>query len=114
MPNLVTLPVLPLRDIVVFPGIPVSLLVGREKSVKALQKVASAEKQLLLVAQKDPAADEPEAEELFTVGSVAKILQMVQLPDGTVKVLVEGVASRPPIRLFFPVSVIQMMLREDS
>lgn len=92
MPNLVTLPVLPLRDIVVFPGIPVSLFVGREKSVKALQKVASAEKQLLLVAQKDPAADEPEAEELFTVGSVAKILQMVQLPDGTVKVLVEGVA----------------------
>ena len=85
-------PILPLRDIVVFPHMIVPLFVGREKSVLALEEVMQGDhKQILLVTQKNPAQDIPEAQDLYTVGTVGTILQMLKLPDGTVKVLVEGV-----------------------
>jgi ATP-dependent Lon protease len=84
------LPVLPLRDIVVFPHMIVPLFVGREKSVRALEAVMRDDKQILLVAQKNAAQDDPEAEELYKVGTVSTVLQLLKLPDGTVKVLVEG------------------------
>jgi len=82
--------VLPLRDIVVFPHMIVPLFVGREKSVAALEKVMHDDKQILLVTQKSPTDDDPKAEDLYTVGTVGTILQLLKLPDGTVKVLVEG------------------------
>ncbi len=82
--------VLPLRDIVVFPHMIVPLFVGREKSVRALEAVMKADKQILLVAQKNAAQDDPEPGDLYTVGTVSTILQLLKLPDGTVKVLVEG------------------------
>jgi ATP-dependent Lon protease len=85
-------PVLPLRDIVVFPHMIVPLFVGREKSVKALEDVMREDKQILLVAQKNAAQDNPEAEDIYKVGTVASVLQLLKLPDGTVKVLVEGSA----------------------
>src|SRR5215212_6679768 len=84
------LPVLPLRDIVVFPHMIVPLFVGREKSVRALEAVMRDNKQILLVAQKNAAQDDPEADDLFDVGTVSTVLQLLKLPDGTVKVLVEG------------------------
>ncbi len=83
--------VLPLRDIVVFPHMIVPLFVGREKSVKALEHVMTEDKQILLVTQKSPAEDNPTSADLYTVGTVGTILQLLKLPDGTVKVLVEGV-----------------------
>ena len=83
-------PVLPLRDIVVFPHMIVPLFVGREKSVRALEDVMQDNKQILLVAQKDAADDDPSPEEIYEVGTVASVLQLLKLPDGTVKVLVEG------------------------
>ncbi|MFK7840274.1 MAG: endopeptidase La [Bdellovibrionales bacterium] len=82
--------VLPLRDIVVFPHMIVPLFVGREKSVYALEHVMQADKQILLVTQKSPSEDDPKAEDLYDVGVVGTILQLLKLPDGTVKVLVEG------------------------
>lgn len=84
------LPVLPLRDIVVFPHMIVPLFVGREKSVRALEAVMREDKQILLVAQRNAAQDDPGAEELYDVGTVSTVLQLLKLPDGTVKVLVEG------------------------
>jgi len=83
-------PVLPLRDIVVFPHMIVPLFVGREKSVRALEDVMKDDKQILLVAQKNAAEDDPSAEDIYTVGTVSTVLQLLKLPDGTVKVLVEG------------------------
>jgi ATP-dependent Lon protease len=82
--------VLPLRDIVVFPHMIVPLFVGREKSVRALEAVMKDDKQILLVAQKNAAQDDPGAEDLYAVGTVSTVLQLLKLPDGTVKVLVEG------------------------
>ncbi|WP_135466448.1 endopeptidase La [Crenalkalicoccus roseus] len=84
------LPVLPLRDIVVFPHMIVPLFVGREKSVRALEAVMRDDKQILLVAQKNAAQDDPAPEDLYQVGTVSTVLQLLKLPDGTVKVLVEG------------------------
>jgi len=84
------LPVLPLRDIVVFPHMIVPLFVGREKSVRALEAVMKDDKQILLVAQKNAAQDDPGTEDLYQVGTVSTVLQLLKLPDGTVKVLVEG------------------------
>ena len=84
------LAVLPLRDIVVFPHMIVPLFVGREKSVRALEAVMKDDKQILLVAQKNAAQDDPAADDIFRVGTVSTILQLLKLPDGTVKVLVEG------------------------
>ena len=83
-------PVLPLRDIVVFPHMIVPLFVGREKSVRALEEVMKNDKQILLVSQKDPAEDDPSTDEIYGVGTVGTVLQLLKLPDGTVKVLVEG------------------------
>ena len=85
-------PVLPLRDIVVFPGMIVPLFVGREKSVNALENVMQNDKKILLVAQKDAGDDDPTVEDIYDVGVVASVLQLLKLPDGTVKVLVEGEA----------------------
>ena len=84
------MPVLPLRDIVVFPHMIVPLFVGREKSVRALEAVMKDDKQILLVAQKNAAQDDPSADDIYRVGTVSTILQLLKLPDGTVKVLVEG------------------------
>jgi ATP-dependent Lon protease len=84
------LPVLPLRDIVVFPHMIVPLFVGREKSVRALEAVMKDDKQILLVAQKNATQDDPSVEDIYRVGTVSTILQLLKLPDGTVKVLVEG------------------------
>ncbi|EXI80456.1 MAG: Lon protease [Candidatus Accumulibacter sp. BA-94] len=86
----VQLPLLPLRDVVVFPHMVIPLFVGRPKSIKALETAMEAGKSILLVAQKSAVKDEPEAEDLYGVGCLANILQMLKLPDGTVKVLVEG------------------------
>jgi len=83
-------PVLPLRDIVVFPHMIVPLFVGREKSVRALEDVMKDDKQILLVTQKNAAQDDPSTSDIFTVGTVGTVLQLLKLPDGTVKVLVEG------------------------
>src|SRR5436309_203698 len=83
-------PLLPLRDVVVFPHMVIPLFVGRPKSIKAMEIAMEAGKNILLVAQKSAAKDEPTAEDLYKIGSIANILQMLKLPDGTVKVLVEG------------------------
>jgi len=85
-----TLPLLPLRDVVVFPHMVIPLFVGRPKSIKALETAMESGKSILLVAQKSAAKDEPSPDDLYTIGTVATILQMLKLPDGTVKVLVEG------------------------
>ena len=89
--NVVTYPLLPLRDVVVFPHMVIPLFVGRPKSIKALETAMESGKSILLVAQKSAAKDEPSPEDLYEIGSIANILQMLKLPDGTVKVLVEGV-----------------------
>ena len=83
-------PLLPLRDVVVFPHMVLPLFVGREKSIQALEAAMDQEKKLVLLTQKDAGHDDPGAEELFSIGTVASILQMLKLPDGTVKVLIEG------------------------
>ncbi|MBY0317100.1 MAG: endopeptidase La [Reyranella sp.] len=85
-----TYPVLPLRDIVVFPGMIVPLFVGREKSVKALEEVMKDDKQILLIAQKNASQDDPGPEDIHTIGTLGTVLQLLKLPDDTVKVLVEG------------------------
>ncbi len=85
-------PVLPLRDIVVFPHMIVPLFVGREKSVRALEEVMADDKQILLAAQRDPSEDDPQIDGIFDAGVIANVLQLLKLPDGTVKVLVEGQA----------------------
>jgi ATP-dependent Lon protease len=89
-PRTQTYPVLPLRDIVVFPHMIVPLFVGREKSVRALEDVMKEDKQILLVAQKNAGQDNPTPDDIHKVGTVASVLQLLKLPDGTVKVLVEG------------------------
>ncbi len=83
-------PLLPLRDIVIFPSMVVPLFVGREKSIKALQEVMKSDKSIVLVTQKNSEVDEPEATDLYGYGCLSKVLQLLKLPDGTVKVLVEG------------------------
>src|ERR1700757_4848832 len=85
-------PVLPLRDIVVFPHMIVPLFVGREKSVRALEEVMNDEKQILLLTQKNAGEDDPSADALYRVGTLATVLQLLKLPDQTVRVLVEGKA----------------------
>ena len=83
-------PLLPLRDIVVFPSMVVPLFVGREKSIKALQEVMKTDKSIVLVSQKNSEIDEPESKDIYGYGCLSKVLQLLKLPDGTVKVLVEG------------------------
>ncbi len=87
----ITLPLLPLRDVVVFPHMVIPLFVGRPKSIKALEAAMEAGRQIMLVAQKAAGKDEPKADDMFEIGCVSSILQMLKLPDGTVKVLVEGI-----------------------
>jgi ATP-dependent Lon protease len=94
-----TLPLLPLRDVVVFPHMVIPLFVGRPKSIKALETAMEAGKSILLVAQKSAAKDEPSADDMYAIGCVANILQMLKLPDGTVKVLVEGVQRAHVLRV---------------
>ena len=86
-----TMPVLPLRDVVVYPHMVIPLFVGREKSIRCLDAAMEQDKQIFLVAQKDASVDEPKSKDIYEIGSVATILQMLKLPDGTVKVLVEGI-----------------------
>src|SRR5512142_2094859 len=86
----ITLPLLPLRDVVVFPHMVIPLFVGRPKSIKALEAAMEAGRQIMLVAQKAAGKDEPKSDDMFEVGCVSSILQLLKLPDGTVKVLVEG------------------------
>ncbi|MFN4325142.1 MAG: endopeptidase La [Azonexus sp.] len=90
LPETVELPLLPLRDVVVFPHMVIPLFVGRPKSIKALEMAMESGKNILLLAQKSAAKDEPEPDDLYRIGCMANILQMLKLPDGTVKVLVEG------------------------
>jgi len=90
VPPTTTLPLLPLRDVVVFPHMVIPLFVGRAKSIRALESAMEAGKSIVLVAQKSAAKDEPSTSDLYGIGSIANILQMLKLPDGTVKVLVEG------------------------
>ncbi|MBU6271582.1 MAG: LON peptidase substrate-binding domain-containing protein, partial [Betaproteobacteria bacterium] len=84
------LPLLPLRDVVVFPHMVIPLFVGRPKSIKALEAAMEVGKSIMLVAQKNASKDEPSPEDIYEIGCVSNILQMLKLPDGTVKVLVEG------------------------
>jgi ATP-dependent Lon protease len=83
-------PLLPLRDIVVFPSMVVPLFVGRDKSIKALQEAMKTDKSIILVSQKNSEIDEPENKDIYGYGCLSKVLQLLKLPDGTVKVLVEG------------------------
>ena len=83
-------PLLPLRDIVIFPSMVVPLFVGREKSIKALQEVMKSDKSIVLVTQKNSEVDDPTGQDLYQFGCLSKVLQLLKLPDGTVKVLVEG------------------------
>ncbi len=92
-------PTLPLRDVVVYPHMVIPLFVGREKSIRALDKAMGSNKQILLVAQKSAADDDPGLEDIYTIGTLANILQLLKLPDGTIKVLVEG-ASRAKVSEF--------------
>ena len=85
-----TKPLLPLRDIVIFPSMVVPLFVGREKSIKALQEVMKSDKSIILATQKNSEVDDPESKDLFSYGCLSKVLQLLKLPDGTVKVLIEG------------------------
>jgi ATP-dependent Lon protease len=89
--DITDLPVLPLRDVVVFPHMVIPLFVGREKSIRALDAAMAGSKKILLVAQRSPDIDDPQPEDLYSIGTAASVLQLVKLPDGTIKVLVEGV-----------------------
>ncbi len=90
IPRSKLMPILPLRDVVVYPHMVIPLFVGREKSIKALDAAMDGEKQVLLVAQRSASQDDPQPEDLYKIGTLANILQLLKLPDGTVKVLVEG------------------------
>ena len=92
VPNRLDLPVLPLRDVVVYPHMVIPLFVGRDRSIKALDLAMAGDKQILLIAQKSPDTDDPAAGDLYSVGTLAQVLQLLKLPDGTIKVLVEGSA----------------------
>ncbi|MCO6548316.1 MAG: LON peptidase substrate-binding domain-containing protein, partial [Gilliamella sp.] len=85
------MPILPLRDVVVFPHMVIPLFVGRSKSIRCLESAMEMDKQIFLVTQKNPSQDDPNIDDLYDVGTIANVLQLLQLPDGTVKVLVEGV-----------------------
>src|SRR5580658_9809513 len=93
-----SIPVLPLRDVVVYPYMVEPLFVGRERSIKALEVAMAADKQILLVSQKNATEDQPSEQTIFQVGTLATVLQLLKLPDGTVKVLVEGVKRGSIIR----------------
>lgn len=98
LPHADLYPILPLRDIVVFPYMVVPLFVGRERSVRALESVMQEEQEILLVTQKDAALEDPKARDLYTIGTLGRIVQLLKLPDGTVKILVEGHARARILR----------------
>jgi len=115
----IELPLLPLRDVVVFPHMVIPLFVGRPKSIKALENAMEAGRGILLVAQKSAAKDEPTAEDLYDIGCVSTILQMLKLPDGTVKVLVEGIQrarleSVKDLKSLFTATVMPILAEEDE
>ncbi len=115
----VSLPVLPLRDVVVYPHMVIPLFVGREKSIKALESAMLQNKEILLIAQKNASDDEPVGSDLFEIGTVASVLQMLKLPDGTVKVLVEGdyrarIEKLDEIEEFFSAEVAVLPVEEVS
>ncbi len=89
-PPIALLPILPLRDVVVYPNMVIPLFVGRDRSMKALDMAMEGEKQIVLLAQKSPDIDDPVADDLYSIGTIANIIQLLKLPDGTIKVLVEG------------------------
>ncbi|MDH4217014.1 MAG: LON peptidase substrate-binding domain-containing protein, partial [Gallionella sp.] len=111
-------PLLPLRDVVVFPHMVIPLFVGRSKSIKALETAMESNKTIVLVAQRSATKDDPGTEDLYAIGSMANILQMLKLPDGTVKVLVEGTQRANVVRVFDAVShfdaEIQIVPAEDG
>jgi len=109
--DVIELPVLPLRDVVVFPHMVIPLFVGREKSITALEEAMADDKKVFLVAQKDANHDDPVPADLYEVGTIATILQMLKLPDGTVKVLVEGL-DRAQVQEF--VSQDAMLIAQTS
>jgi len=86
----ITIPLLPLRDVVVFPFMVAPLFVGREKSIRALEEAMKKDKEILLASQKDANTNDPKEDDIYTIGTIGTIVQMLRLPDGTVKVLVEG------------------------
>src|SRR6476646_5245763 len=96
--NILSVPVLPLRDVVVYPYMVVPLFVGRERSIKALEIAMASDKQVLVTTQKSPAEDQPAEDGLHKVGTLATVLQLLKLPDGTVKVLIEGVKRAKILR----------------
>src|SRR6516162_7267357 len=104
-------PVLPLRDIVVFPYMIVPLFVGREKSINALEEVMRSDKQILLSAQKNAGDDDPAPDAIYPTGTLASVLQLLKLPDGTVKVLVEGTARARVRRYTENVDYIEALAR---
>ena len=83
--QLITIPVLPLRDVVVYPHMVIPLFVGRDKSIQALESAMEKDKQILLIAQKSAAEDDPTPEDVYSIGTISNILQLLKLPDGTVK-----------------------------
>ncbi|HTF98752.1 MAG TPA: endopeptidase La [Cellvibrio sp.] len=108
--HITDIPLLPLRDVVVYPHMVTPLFVGRGKSIEALERAMAADKQVLLVAQKNPQQDDPQADDLYGIGTVAAILQLLKLPDGTVKVLIEGrerarIESIEDAGMFFKASI---------
>jgi len=112
-------PVLPLRDIVVFPNMIVPLFVGRSKSIKALESAEKNQKEILLVAQKDANVDEPDRDDVYKIGTLANILQLLKLPDGTVKVLVEGleraeISDFVKVDTFFEVKTYPLLETKDD
>jgi ATP-dependent Lon protease len=114
MSEIRTLPVLPLRDIVVFPHMVVPLFVGRDKSVRALEEVMRGDKQILLVTQKNSADDDPAPGDIYDVGVLATVLQLLKLPDGTVKVLVEGKSRAAIVRFTDQESFYEAQIGEVS
>ena len=92
--------ILPVRDLVLFPGVIVPLYIGRPRSLKTIEKASIEDKPLFVVAQKDLTTEEPMSEDIYTIGTLCKVLQMIRIPDGTVKILVEG-KQRGCIREFF-------------
>ena len=106
-----TKPLLPLRDIVIFPSIVVPLFVGREKSIKALQEAMKTDKSIILVAQKNSETDDPVEKDLFSYGCMSKVLQLLKLPDGTVKVLVEGQKRVKIMNIKMRLAILIAMLR---
>ena len=94
-------PIIPLRDVVVFPGIVTTLFVGRSKSIEALNSAMASDKKLVLVAQRDASNEDPTFKDIYHFGTVSNLLQLIKLPDGTMKVLVEGSKRGQKIRVLF-------------